>query len=31
MKIFMITIMYFASLIFARIHCENLDKYGLVV
>ena len=28
MKIFMITIMYFASLIFARIHCENLDKYG---
>ena len=28
MKIFMIAILSFASFLFARIHCENLDKYG---
>lgn len=28
MKFFLIIILSFASLLFAHIHCENLDKYG---
>lgn len=28
MKIFMTAILSFVSFLFARIHCENLDKYG---
>lgn len=28
MKIFMVAILSFVSFLFARIHCENLDRYG---